>query len=84
MPKKSKSRRGRGESRRSGTRPEAKRRLYLSDTDRKLGGVCGGIAEYFGVDSTLVRLAWVLFTIISFGAGILFYLLAWGIMPRKK
>ncbi|MBQ6847973.1 MAG: PspC domain-containing protein, partial [Clostridia bacterium] len=37
------------------------KRLYKSRTDKKLDGVCGGIAEYFNIDSTLIRLAWILF-----------------------
>ncbi|HZX47134.1 MAG TPA: PspC domain-containing protein [Clostridia bacterium] len=38
------------------------KKLYRSQTDKMIAGVCGGIAEYFGIDSTLVRLGWVLFT----------------------
>ena len=47
-----------------------------------LDGVCGGIAEYFGVDATLVRLAWVLFCAMG-GCGILAYLIAAIIIPRR-
>lgn len=57
------------------------RRLYRSTTDRKLCGVCGGIAEYFHIDSTLVRLALVLLTIFGF-SGILVYIIAAIIMPE--
>ena len=46
------------------------KRLYKSRTDRMIDGVCGGIAEYFGLDSTLVRIAWVLLTLLG-GTGIL-------------
>ncbi len=56
------------------------KRLYKSTTDRKICGVCGGIAEYFGIDSTLVRLAWVLFTCLG-GSGILAYIVAAIVMP---
>jgi phage shock protein C len=49
---------------------------------RILGGVCGGIGEYFNIDPTIVRLLWILF-IFAFGAGILFYLIAWLIVPRN-
>ena len=59
------------------------RRLTRSTTDRKLAGVCGGLAEYFSVDSTLVRVTWAILTIIP-GAivlGIVAYLVAWFIMP---
>lgn len=59
------------------------KRLYLSETDKKLAGVCGGIAEYFSIDPTLVRLAWVVITLITGGApGIVAYILAALIMPK--
>lgn len=57
------------------------RRLYLSDTNKKLGGVCGGVGEYFGIDPTIVRLLWFLSIFLS-GIGILAYFIAWIIMPR--
>jgi len=60
-----------------------KKRLYRSGKERILGGVCGGIAEYFDTDPTIIRLIWVLFTLLSFGAGILFYIIAWIIIPRN-
>jgi phage shock protein C len=58
------------------------KRLYRSGKDRMLGGVCGGLAEYLNVDPTLVRLAWVLFT-LAFGSGLLAYIIAWLIIPRN-
>lgn len=58
------------------------RKLYKSNEDRMLDGVCGGIGEYFGVDSTLVRLAWVLFCALG-GSGALAYVIAAIIIPRK-
>jgi len=58
------------------------KRLYRSGKDRVLGGVCGGIGEFFEVDPVLVRLAWVLFAIL-YGAGILAYIIAWVIIPRN-
>lgn len=57
--------------------------LYRSSTDRKVAGVCGGIAEYFDVDPTLVRVVWAVLSVIP-GAivlGLLAYVLAWLIMP---
>ena len=51
------------------------KKLYKSATDRKIFGVCGGIAEYFGIDSSLVRLALVLF-VLAGGSGVLFYIIA--------
>jgi phage shock protein C len=62
------------------------RRLTLSATDRKIAGVCGGIAAYFGVDATPVRLLWVILSIV-FGAvigGVIAYLAAWLIIPRPQ
>jgi len=58
------------------------KRLYLSDTDRKIGGVCGGLGEYFGVDPTLIRLIWILLIFVG-GTGLLAYFIAWAIIPQK-
>ncbi|MFH1450659.1 MAG: PspC domain-containing protein [archaeon] len=58
------------------------KKLYRSKTDRKIAGVCGGLAEYFEVDPTLVRLLWVVFTLCG-GAGLLAYIIAWIIIPEK-
>ena len=55
------------------------KRLYRSRKDKVLGGICGGIAEYFNVDPTLIRLLWIL--VIFAGFGILAYLIAWIIIP---
>jgi phage shock protein PspC (stress-responsive transcriptional regulator) len=60
------------------------RRLTRSVTDSKVAGVCGGLAEYFGVDATPIRLLWVILSILC-GAivlGVLAYLVAWLIIPR--
>lgn len=59
-----------------------KKRLYKSNTDKKLDGVCGGIAEYFNIDSTIVRLALVLFCLAG-GSGILAYIIAAIVIPRE-
>lgn len=62
--------------------PFSERRLMRSWRDKKIAGVCGGFAEYLEVDSTLVRLVWVLLTFFSgVFPGLLVYLLAWLIMP---
>ncbi len=58
-----------------------KKKLYRSVSDKKIAGVCGGIAEYFETDSTLIRLALVVFCLLG-GSGILFYLIALIIMPE--
>ncbi|EFI84813.1 PspC domain-containing protein [Listeria grayi] len=56
------------------------RKLYRSTYDKKLAGVCGGLADYFGIDATLVRLLWIVASLI-FGSGILLYILAAIIIP---
>lgn len=58
------------------------KKLYKSENDRKICGVCGGIAEYFGIDSTLVRLVFVLFGLLS--VGVAFYILAALLMPNEQ
>lgn len=58
------------------------RKLYKSNKNKMVDGACGGIAEYFGMDPTLVRLAWVLFCALG-GSGILAYLIAAIIIPRN-
>jgi len=60
------------------------KKLYLSAADRKIGGVCGGIAEYFDLDPTLVRLAAVVACLITGLIPLLIgYLIAWAIVPTK-
>lgn len=60
------------------------KKLYLSDTDKKITGVCGGIAEYFEIDSTLVRLGWIVLTFIPPFPGIIGYILASFIIPKRS
>ena len=57
------------------------KRLYKSTVNCMLCGVCGGIAEYFDIDPTLVRLAWVILTCFG-GAGIWAYIIAAIIIPK--
>jgi len=57
------------------------KRLYLSDSDKKIAGVCGGVAEYLAVDPTIVRLLWALLALS--GVGIVAYLVAWIIIPSR-
>jgi len=64
----------------------ARSRLTRSPVDRKIAGVCGGIAELLAIDSTVVRVAWVILTIVP-GAivlGAVAYLLAWFIIPDRS
>lgn len=58
------------------------KKLYRSRTNRNISGVCGGIAEYFGIDASLVRLTVLLFSLFG-GSGIIFYILASMIMPEE-
>lgn len=62
----------------------AAKRLMRSSTDCKIAGVCGGVAEYLEVDSTLVRLVWVLLVIfpVPLVPAVLGYFVAWLVMPR--
>lgn len=59
------------------------KKLHKSATDRKLEGVCGGIAEYFNIDSSLVRLAWIIFTLAG-GSGIIAYIIAALVLPEDN
>lgn len=56
------------------------RKLYRSRTDSKIGGVCGGLGEFLGLDPTVVRLTFVLLALMG-GHGILIYLIMWLVMP---
>lgn len=60
-----------------------KKKLYRSEKDKKIAGVCGGLAEYFDIDPTLVRLAWI-FLVFCVGTGILAYIIAAIIIPTKS
>ena len=57
-------------------------KLYRSGEERMIGGVCGGLAEYFHVDPTIIRLGWVL-SLFIWGIGLPAYILAWIIMPQN-
>lgn len=58
------------------------KKFYLSSTDKKIAGVCGGIAEYFNIDSLLVRVAF-LVLVFGFGSGIIAYIVLWLLAPTK-
>ena len=58
------------------------KRLYKSNDNRMIDGVCGGIAEYFDIDPTLGRLGWVMFCALG-GSGILAYIIAAVVIPRR-
>lgn len=59
------------------------RRLFRSEKDRMLAGVCGGIADFLRVDPSIIRLLWVLFTLAG-GSGVLVYIILWIILPNES
>ena len=59
------------------------KKLYKSKTNKKIAGVCGGLAEYLNIDATIVRLVWVLATLFV-GCGILAYIIALLVMPNEQ
>lgn len=58
------------------------KKLYRSNREQMVSGVCGGIAEYFELDPTLVRLGWVLFSFFG-GSGILAYIICCIVIPKN-
>jgi phage shock protein C len=60
--------------------PLQPRKLYRSQTNRMVAGVCGGLAEYFNVDPTLIRILFVVLTVFG-GAGLVLYLAMWILVP---
>lgn len=58
------------------------KRLYRSDENKVLCGVCGGLGEYFNIDPTIVRLLWAI--LVFSGQGIFAYIVAAIIMPRRR
>ncbi len=63
--------------------PETAKRLYRSRKHKMLGGVCGGLAEYLGIDPTIVRIAWIVISLFPLIPGILVYIIAWIVIPRE-
>lgn len=59
------------------------KRLYRSRENRMIAGICGGLGEYFEIDPTFIRLLWIL-AIFVMGGGILAYLIAWIVIPKKE
>ena len=59
----------------------ASRTLTRSSTDKKVGGVCGGLARYFGIDPTVTRVGFIVTTLFTGGAGALAYLAMLVVMP---
>ena len=57
------------------------KKLYLSSKNKIIAGVCGGVAEFFKVDPTLIRIIMVLLTLMAYGSPIVLYIICWAIMP---
>ncbi len=57
------------------------KRLYKDRFDKKLGGVCGGLAQYFQIDASIIRLVCIFLTLISGGLFLIAYLILWAILP---
>ena len=60
-----------------------KGKLYRSEKDRMIGGVCGGLGEYFNIDSTIVRLIFALIVIYG-GSGLILYIILWIVVPSES
>ena len=58
------------------------RKLYRSKSNRQLAGVCGGLAQYFNLDATLVRVLFILLAVLG-GSGLVLYLAMWIIVPKE-
>jgi phage shock protein C len=61
---------------------EASRKLYRSRSNRQLAGVCGGLAEYFNLDATLIRVLFIVLAVLG-GSGVILYLAMWIIVPKQ-
>jgi phage shock protein C len=57
-----------------------KKKLMRSSTDKKIAGVCGGLADYFEMDPTILRVLW-LIAVLCFGTGVLAYIILWIVLP---
>jgi phage shock protein PspC (stress-responsive transcriptional regulator) len=59
------------------------KKFYRSTTNKWVGGVCGGLAKYFNKDPVLIRILWVVITLLSFGAGVIGYILFWLFVDKE-
>jgi phage shock protein C len=59
------------------------KKLYRSEDDRIIAGICGGLAEYFDIDASIVRLIFILIVLYG-GSGILVYIILWIVLPVKS
>jgi len=62
---------------------EKTKRIYKIEDGKKLDGVCGGVAEYFGIDPTIVRVVWAAVS-LCYGAGIILYIICMFVFPKKS
>jgi len=62
--------------------PETPRKLYRSRTDKQIAGVCGGLAVYFNMDSTWMRILFIVFFFLG-GSAFLLYMILWLIVPKQ-
>lgn len=60
------------------------RRLRRSRSDKMLGGVFGGLGPYLGIDPVILRVAWAVLTVLSFGTGVVVYVIAWVVIPEAS
>jgi len=67
-----------------GVPPSAHRRLYRSEHDRVIAGVCGGLRDYLGIDANLLRVIFVLLAVFAGGSGLLIYVVLWALVPRES
>lgn len=61
--------------------PPTRRKLMRSSTDKKIGGVCAGLADYLDIDPTIVRVVWAL-AVLCAGTGVLVYFVLWMVLPQ--
>ncbi|MGE5530718.1 MAG: PspC domain-containing protein [Bacteroidota bacterium] len=59
------------------------KKLYRSNSDKMIAGVCGGLGKYFGIDPTLIRLVFALLVVFGVGSGILLYIILAIVMPLE-
>lgn len=59
------------------------KRLMRMKEGKVLGGVCGGIGTYFDIDPVVIRILWVVLTLLSVGIGVIVYIAAWFLMPEE-
>ncbi len=59
------------------------KKLVLSQSDKKIAGVCGGVSKYFGIDSNIIRIIWLILVLCA-GVGLLAYLICWLVLPKGE